>query len=91
MAALSTETGKCSGITEGGISLRSQEKNIEVASQLTEKLLKGPHKYNAEGIKQFPKSCEDAFKSNKQRFLQNLFRVSTDRPKETYHLPKPPY
>lgn len=44
MAALSTETGKSSGITEGGTSLKSQEKKISVASQLTEKLLKGPYK-----------------------------------------------
>lgn len=54
MAALSTETGKCCGITEGGTSLRSQERNIEVASQLTEKLLKGPHKCCAEWTKQTP-------------------------------------
>jgi len=54
MAALSTETGKCSGITEGGTSLRSQNRNTEVVSQLTERLLKGPHKCNAEEMKQTP-------------------------------------
>lgn len=54
MAALCTETEKCSAITGDGTPLRSQERNTEVASQLTEKLLKGPHKCNVEWIKQTP-------------------------------------
>lgn len=62
MAALFTEPRKCSGITEDGTSLRDQEKNIQVASQLAEKLVKGPHKCKAEEIR----------KQNKTKTLEVL-------------------
>lgn len=51
MAALFTEPRKCSGITEDSTSLRDEEKNIQVAIQLAEKLVKGLHKCKAERLK----------------------------------------
>lgn len=89
MAALFTEPRKCSGITEDSTSLRDEEKNIQVAIQLAEKLVKGLHKCKAERLKKkkTSKCCEDTSKSNRQGvYKPSLGSLQTDLNKFTISL-----
>ena len=60
---------------------------MEVASQLTEKLLKGPHKYNAEGIKQTPSVVKTLSKViSKGVYKPSLGSLQRDPKKHTISL-----
>lgn len=83
MAALSTETEKCSGTTEGGTSLRGQEENSKFQVSLQRSFWKAP-KYNAERTKQPPRLVKTLAKIISQGVYRSFVEfLQTDLKKQT--------